>query len=184
MAFLVKRFGGDNLWFAVGHCRTGAESAARASAKQRLRQNLERLLRLTGCPKMSARTESFSHLPDSTWAVVAANCRIGIDAATAAEFPAGYPLHRVFRPVELASGLSPACLWSLKEAVAKAAGCGFDGLNPLDIRLWTERGVATLDGDTRAVWRLWSRRPAADTWVAVAAAADGTCRRHADQRID
>lgn len=173
MAFLVKLTGGDDLWFAAGHCPTTDDPLARSAAKQRLRQNLTRLLRLTGLPKTLAAPASFSHLPGNTWAAVAAaDCRIGIDAAMAVEFPAGYPLHRVFRPAELDSGLSPACLWSLKEAVAKAAGCGFDGLNPLDIRLWLDRSLATIGGQAQPNWRLWSRRLAADAWVAVAMAAD------------
>ena len=51
-------------------------------------------------------------------------------------------------------------------------GLAVDGLNPLDIRLWLDRSLATIGGQAQPDWRLWSRRLAADAWVAVAMAAD------------
>ena len=60
--------------------------------------------------------------------------------------------------------MAPAQIWSAKEAVAKAMGCGFDGVNPLDIRLH-DVGLATAREQT---WLLWSWRQDDGAWVTVA----------------
>lgn len=78
---------------------------------------------------------SYSHLADQTWAAVTEQpCLIGIDAASDSEFANAYPLRKVFHAGEIATE-RPARIWSAKEAVAKALGCGFDGINPLDISI-------------------------------------------------
>jgi hypothetical protein len=89
---------------------------------------------------------SFSEGGGSLWAALSGDdSEVGIDVATAAEFPAGYPVHRVFHPEELRHGLrlahgdaAHACalLWSVKEAAVKALGCGFHRMDPLQIRVY------------------------------------------------
>ena len=60
--------------------------------------------------------------------------------------------------------MEPAQIWSAKEAVAKAMGCGFDGVNPLDIRL-NDVGLATA---REQAWLLWSWRQDNGLWVTIA----------------
>ena len=153
------------LLIAVGMKRCGDSLAERTQAKQQLKLALamqwrKRAKRFLGTPLQY----SFSHLPEKTWAVSATrDWRIGIDAACNAEFSQPYPLHKVFHLKEL-SRMEPAQIWSAKEAVAKAMGCGFDGVNPLDIRLH-DVGLATAREQT---WLLWSWRQDDGAWVTVA----------------
>ena len=88
---------------------------------------------------------SFSYGHGIMWsALCAESFCCGIDTARAAEFDSGYPLDRAFheeelRWAELCMGAdrqeSAAMLWSTKEAVVKALGCGFHRLDPLDLRI-------------------------------------------------
>lgn len=159
MPFQVEMAGNAGTCFSVGQCKRSADNhAARAIAKKALQQEMGDYCRI-----------SFSHLEDETWAVAATMpCRIGIDAARTLEFAGAYPFHKVFHPSELATGLPPACLWSMKEAVVKALGCGFDGLNPLDITLQPTEGVASVAGEAGLLLHLWSQRREERTWIAVA----------------
>jgi len=86
---------------------------------------------------------SFSHLAGKTWgALSAGKASIGIDAACADEFRPPYPLLRAFAIEEFAACLAitpasdeeaAALLWSVKEAAAKAIGCGFRFVDPLNL---------------------------------------------------
>lgn len=86
---------------------------------------------------------SFSHLPGITWAALALNNGwVGIDAADIAEFREGYPFLKVFHSNEFqffsetfhSRGKAAAALWSAKEAVVKALGCGFHFIDPIDLQ--------------------------------------------------
>ena len=159
MPFQVAMVGNAGTHFSVGQCKRSADDpAARSVAKKALQQEMGDYCRI-----------SFSHLEDETWAVATMMpCRIGIDAARAREFAGAYPFHKVFHPSELATDLPPECLWSMKEAVAKALGCGFDGLNPLDIILQPTAGVASVSGESGLRLLIWSRKREERTWIAVA----------------
>ena len=86
---------------------------------------------------------SFSEGGGAVWAALCGDeSDIGIDVADAGEFRGDYPLHRVFNVPELehvmrlAGGdVESACalLWSIKEAVVKALGCGFHLVEPRDL---------------------------------------------------
>lgn len=95
---------------------------------------------------------SFSEGGGSVWAALSADdSDVGIDVATAAEFPGDYPVQRVFHPEELRSALrladgdrAHACalLWSVKEAAVKALGCAFHRVDPLQVRVLPADGEA------------------------------------------
>jgi hypothetical protein len=78
---------------------------------------------------------SFSEGGGKVWAALCGDeSYIGIDVAGTDEFHRGYPFRRVFHSQELHYALrlvggnleqASALLWSVKEAVAKALGCGF-----------------------------------------------------------
>jgi phosphopantetheinyl transferase (holo-ACP synthase) len=77
---------------------------------------------------------------------------IGIDVAESHEFQGKYPFYRVFHPQELQHALKPAeddlkkaaaLLWSVKEAAAKALGCGFHLVDPLQVIVYPSTGGAT-----------------------------------------
>jgi len=86
---------------------------------------------------------SFSQGGGAVWAALCEDeSDIGIDVAEADDFQGDYPLHRVFdaqelqHVVRLAGGdleRASALLWSIKEAVVKALGCGFHLVEPRDI---------------------------------------------------
>ena len=153
------------LLIVAGIKRCGDSLAERTQAKQQLKLALAMQWRKRVKPSpLVSLHYAFSHLPDQTWAISATReWSIGIDAACNSEFAQPYPLHKVFHPQEL-SRMAPAQIWSGKEAVAKAMGCGFDGVNPLDIRLH-DVGLATAREQT---WLLWSWRQDDGMWVTVA----------------
>lgn len=122
---------------------------------------------------------SFSQAAGRIYAAMTCTGQVGVDAAIPAEFEAGYPLARAFRPEELdwarpLSGGDPpgaaALLWALKEAAVKALGVGFHFLNPLAVEV--ESPTPWQGG-----WRVWVKagrmlpawvRPEAGGWLAIA----------------
>ena len=86
---------------------------------------------------------SFSEGGGKLWAALCGDdSDIGIDVAGTDEFRGEYPFHRVFYADELqhvsrlAGGdvaKASALLWSIKEAVVKALGCGFHLVDPREI---------------------------------------------------
>lgn len=88
---------------------------------------------------------SFSEGGGIVWAALCGDeSDVGIDVAEAAEFQGEYPCHRVFNVEELQHALNlavgdlekaSALLWSIKEAVVKALGCGFHLVDPLEIHV-------------------------------------------------
>lgn len=89
---------------------------------------------------------SFSEGDGETWAALSGDASdIGIDVAAADQFQGEYPLHRVFHDQELRHALrltggdvtqASALLWSVKEAVVKALGCGFHCVAPLQVQVF------------------------------------------------
>ena len=92
---------------------------------------------------------SFSEAGGAVWAALCGDeSDIGIDVAEPDEFPSDYPFHRVFNAQELQHVVrltegdvekASALLWSMKEAVVKALGCGFHLVEPRDI--WVHQAV-------------------------------------------
>lgn len=88
---------------------------------------------------------SFSHGLQGTWAALClSGGSVGIDATDAGEFAGNYPFDRVFHREELdrADAVtesnrleSAALLWSAKEAIVKALGCGFHLIDPIDMHI-------------------------------------------------
>ncbi len=86
---------------------------------------------------------SFTFLGDRVWCALCPGPQmVGIDAAHRKEFGVDYPLRRAFHHMELCACLdlagsypaeAAATIWSVKEAVVKALGCGFRLLDPLDL---------------------------------------------------
>ena len=117
-------------------------------------------LRLDGAPGPEV---SFSRAAGRLYAAMAApGARLGVDAAAPGEFAGDYPRARVFHEAEWQAAASlthgdreeaAALLWSVKEAVVKARGCGFRFFGPRWVRVdfagLGERGPlwsARLDG--------------------------------------
>ena len=128
---------GSPLW----KCRHSCESAA--YPMQVVHDPLGRPRLLAGEYRMPA--ISFSEGGGHVWAALCGDeSDIGIDAATADEFQGEYPLHRVFHDQELQHALrlsggnlekAAALLWSIKEAVVKALGCGFHLVAPRQVHV-------------------------------------------------
>lgn len=136
---------------------------------------------------------SFTTAGEEVWAALCGDeSDIGIDVAGSAEFQEGYPLHRVFHAQELHQALelaggdlakAAALLWSVKEAVAKALGCGFHLVAPRDIHVYPsaveDHGPAfsvSLSGKALLRFPMAERRPItvrslhqAGTWLSIAA---------------
>ena len=122
---------------------------------------------------------SFSQAAGRIYAALTCTGQVGVDAAMPAEFEAGYPMARVFRPAELdwARPLSggdtagaAALLWTLKEAAVKALGVGFHFLDPLAVEVVSPRPwqggwrVLVQAGRILPAWA----RPEAGGWLAIA----------------
>lgn len=166
MDLFVKDLRQAGTLIMAGCVKSCSESlGAREQAKERLRLALANQWRKqVRQSSLIPLHYSFSHLAGQTWATASSqDWDIGIDAACNSEFAQPYPLHKVFYPQEL-SRMEPAQIWSAKEAVAKAMGCGFDGVNPLDIRL-NDVGLATA---REQAWLLWSWRQDDGLWVTIA----------------
>jgi hypothetical protein len=100
---------------------------------------------------------SFSEGGGKVWAVLCGDeSDIGIDVAGTDEFQREYPFHRVFHAQELQHALrlaggdlekASALLWSIKEAVVKALGCGFHLVDPRQITVYPSvEGAVEGDG--------------------------------------
>ena len=86
---------------------------------------------------------SFSTCGGKVWAALCGDeTDMGIDAAGSDEFQSAYPYQRVFQPQEFQDALrltsgnleeASALLWSVKEAIVKALGCGFHLVDPRHI---------------------------------------------------
>jgi hypothetical protein len=122
---------------------------------------------------------SFSQAAGRIYAAMTCTGQVGVDAAMPAEFEAGYPMARAFRPAELdwARPLSggntsdaAALLWALKEAAVKALGVGFHFLAPRAVEVVSPRpwqgGVRVLVQAGR-ILPAWAR-PEAGGWLAIA----------------
>jgi phosphopantetheinyl transferase len=83
---------------------------------------------------------SFAYEGDTMWVAVGREgSSVGIDAAESTSFRGKYPFHRAFHEGELELGGEKdevaALIWSAKEAVVKALGCGFHLVDPLHLRV-------------------------------------------------
>jgi hypothetical protein len=88
---------------------------------------------------------SFSWSAGRLWAALGRpECGLGVDAAAPREFAGSYPHQRVFRESEWQTAVTltagnreeaAALLWSVKEAVVKAWGCGFHFLSPRQVEV-------------------------------------------------
>jgi hypothetical protein len=122
---------------------------------------------------------SFSQAAGRIYAAMTCTGQVGVDAAMPAEFEAGYPMARAFRPAELdwarplTGGDPPAAaalLWTLKEAAVKALGVGFHFLDPLAVEVVSPRPwqggwrVLVQAGRILPAWA----RPEAGGWLAIA----------------
>jgi hypothetical protein len=122
---------------------------------------------------------SFSQAAGRIYAALTPAGQVGVDAAQPAEFEAGYPMARAFRPAELdwarplnggTTAGAAALLWSLKEAAVKALGVGFHFLDPLAVEAFSPRPwqggwrVLVKAGRMLPAWA----RPEAGGWLAIA----------------
>jgi hypothetical protein len=88
---------------------------------------------------------SFSYSHGIVWGALCEEGSLcGIDSARGDEFAPGYPFERAFSEKELAQAVKTmttnrgevaAALWSAKEAVVKAIGCGFNLVDPLEVTI-------------------------------------------------
>jgi phosphopantetheinyl transferase (holo-ACP synthase) len=89
-------------------------------------------------------TVSFSYVQTDAWAAISEFPWVcGVDAASACEFDYKFPVEKVFSSEEFEAGRLVekdknsviALLWSAKESVVKAVGCGFHLMSPRAIEL-------------------------------------------------
>jgi len=139
---------------------------------------------------------SFSESGGAVWAALCGDeSEIGIDVAEADEFKSGYPVRRIFSAQELQHAArltggeveqASALLWSIKESVVKALGCGFHLVEPRDIEVHpaesgngehtfpvglSRKALARLPAD--AGLSLWVRSvPHAKRWLSIALLGD------------
>lgn len=102
---------------------------------------------------------SFSYAERDIWgAITDIPWLCGVDAALEQDFDLSFPVAKVFSQAELEAGSLVeknrisliALLWSAKESVVKAAGCGFHSIPPRDIRLSfvsSMPGMLSLEGN-------------------------------------
>jgi phosphopantetheinyl transferase len=112
---------------------------------------------------------SFSEGGGAVWAALCGDeSDIGIDAAETDEFRGDYPFHRVFNAPELQQAVrlaggdvekASALLWSIKEAVVKALGCGFHLVEPRDIYVHP-----SVEGDGEYTFPVGLSRKALERW--------------------
>ena len=127
------------------HCRPSSRAAC----------SLQLLYGLLGRPytrmgELRGPAISFSRGGGRVWAALSGDeSAVGIDLAESAEFEGAYPFQRVFHPEELHHAEkvtnghraeAAALLWSVKEAVVKALGCGFHLLDPRQISVHPSAG--------------------------------------------
>ncbi len=106
---------------------------------------------------------SYSYCNGLIYAGVALSSTLGLDAASAVDFSGCYPYHKVFTKTELMHCESitrdrsegAALLWACKEAVVKAMGTGFRGVEPIDLKMTALTPapgyyLATMDGAVSA----------------------------------
>ena len=122
---------------------------------------------------------SFSQAAGRLWAAMTSTGQVGVDAALPAEFEAGYPMARAFRPAELDwarplvggdTAGAAALLWALKEAAVKALGVGFHLLDPLAVEVVSPRpwqGGWRVSVQAGRILPAWAR-PEAGGWLAIA----------------
>jgi phosphopantetheinyl transferase len=101
---------------------------------------------------------SFSWSAKRLWAAAGRpGNSLGLDAAAPEEFAGSYPHRRVFAETERQTAITlsrgdaaeaAALLWSVKEAVVKAAGCGFYYLSPKQVQV-----RFTGQGESGYLWR-------------------------------
>ena len=101
---------------------------------------------------------SFSWSAGRLWAAAGRpGNSLGLDAAAPEEFAGSYPHQRVFTETERQTAITlargdaaeaAALLWSVKEAVVKAAGCGFHFLSPKQVQV-----RFTGQGESGYLWR-------------------------------
>jgi hypothetical protein len=161
-------------------CLPGHEMGARQSAPGMISLAVTAL----GQPRLtlggqSGPAVSFSQAAGRIYAALTPAGQVGIDAAMPAEFEAGYPMARVFRPAELDwarplnGGDTPgaaALLWALKEAAVKALGVGFHFLDPLAVEVFSPRpwqGGCRVLVKAGRILPAWAR-PEAGGWLAIA----------------
>lgn len=126
-----------------------ARHASRVHALPTMNQ-VELILGFLGKPELRVEgrkgpSVSFSHALEGTWAALClSGASVGIDATDPGEFAGTYPFDRVFHAEELRLAdaatkghrlESAALLWSAKEAVVKALGCGFHLVDPFEMRI-------------------------------------------------
>jgi len=134
------------------------------------------LLKLGGRPGPSL---SFSQAGKIVWGAMAAEGRVGVDAALEADFASPYPYSRAFRPHEWGwawrhcqgrTTAAAALLWAAKEAAVKALGMGFHTRDFRDLEVYLEApaddGLLVVVKTPEAV-SAWTR-PLPDGWLALA----------------
>ncbi|MGQ9687302.1 MAG: 4'-phosphopantetheinyl transferase superfamily protein [Desulfobaccales bacterium] len=123
---------------------------------------------------------SFSQAGKLVWGAMAAEGRVGVDAALQADFIPPYPYSRAFLAGEWEwawlncqgrSAAAAALLWAAKEAAVKALGVGFHTRDFLDLEVSGAASAAEgllLMVKTPEPVSVWVR-PLPDGWLALAA---------------